>query len=87
MTWRIRNDELAFGSGEILVGNIYGNSLFPFRPQPVGEQGQVNRIFVPVFPLFFQRFQLIGQNAFAVVQQTPDQGAFAIVHAACRYKS
>jgi hypothetical protein len=40
-----------------------------------------------IFALLFQRFQLIYQDAFTVVQQAADQGAFSIINAAGCYKS
>ena len=42
MPGRVGNDKFAMWSGEIAVGDINGDSLFPLRAQPVGEQGKID---------------------------------------------
>jgi hypothetical protein len=53
-----------------------------FPPNPVTVSA-----LLFVLALFFNSFQLVGQNAFAIVQQTTDQCAFAIIYTTCGYKS
>ncbi len=38
---RVGQDEAAARRGEVAVGDVDGDALFPFGPQAVGQQGQV----------------------------------------------
>ena len=82
VTWRIGDDELASRCRKVAVGHIDGNTLFPFSAQSIGEQAQV-RVFEPFFAArAFDGLQLVFENALAVVEQAPDEGAFSVIHTA-----
>jgi hypothetical protein len=40
-----------------------------------------------ILALLFQGFQLVYQDAFAIVKKASDEGAFSIVHTTGGYKS
>ncbi len=81
VTGGVGDDELAFWGGKEAVGHIDGDALFAFRAQTIGQQGQVHDFISPFLAGFLHRFQLVFKNGFAVVEQSADQCAFAVVHA------
>ena len=42
MPRRVRQDEFALGRGEVAVGDVDGDALLAFRPQPVGQQRKID---------------------------------------------
>ena len=80
----IRDDELALLGIEEAIGDVDGNALFALCRKPVNQQGKVN--FLPLGALLlaviFQRGKLILEDHLGIVEQPPDQGRLAIVHAA-----
>ena len=87
MSRRVGNDELPLGGGKIAVGHINGDALFPFGPQTVGEQCQVDLLAAGAFTGTFDGLKLVLKNSFAVIQQTADEGALTVIHTACRGKT
>jgi len=83
MTRGVGNDEFTPRRRKIFVGDVDGNALFPFGAQAIREEGQVDPAVLFVAALPFECFQLVGQNAFAIVKEAADQGAFPVVDAAC----
>ena len=81
---RIGDDEFAFGRAEITVGDIDRDALFPLGGKTIHQQRQVD--VLALSPLFaavcFQRIQLILEDQLGVIQQSADQRALAVVHAA-----
>ena len=70
VTGRIRDDEFTFRRGEITVSHINGNTLLSLGGQAVGKAGEIGIL------TFRRRLvelgDLIGQQGFAIVQQTAD---------------
>ena len=67
-------DEFPYGCGKVPVGHINGDALLAFVLEPVSEQAEVNAFQAFSLGGFLDRFHLIDVNAFAVVEQTPNQG-------------
>ena len=80
MSWRIGNDEFAFGCGEITVGDVYGNTLFALGSKAVCQAGKIRRF--TVFSSAVEFVNLVGQQGFAVVEQAADEGGFAVIDTA-----
>ncbi|MNF59829.1 hypothetical protein D3C84_414280 [compost metagenome] len=84
MAWGIGNDKLAQFRGEKTVGHVDGNALFALGGQAVHQQREVQ--FATLGAVFFrvglQRFHLVFEEHFRIVEQASDQRALAIVHAA-----
>jgi hypothetical protein len=72
----IGNDELALGSGEVAVGHIDGDALFPLTAQAIGEQCQIK------LAAFGYAGDLIFVDTLGIVKQTADESGFTIVNAA-----
>jgi hypothetical protein len=87
MSGCIGDDELAAGCREIPVGDIDGDALFAFRPQSICQQGKVYLPVLTVPGTALNRFELVGEDAFAVVQEPADQGTLAVIHTSGRYES
>ena len=79
---RIANDKFARRRGEVSVSNIDRDALLALGQQAVRQQRQIDRFHAPAPRSRLDRRQLIRQQSLAVVEQTADQGALAIVHAA-----
>ena len=80
MTRGVGDDELAGLGRKVAIGHVNGDALFAFSFQTVGQQRQIDG---GASGTLFQRVQLVGQDGAAVKQQAANQGALAIVHAAC----
>ena len=87
MSRRVGNDEFTLWRGKIAVRHIDGDSLLTFGTESVGEQCKVNFFVSTTFRGSFNRFHLVFENRFAVVEQTPNQRAFTIVNTASRCKT
>ena len=75
----VGDDELAFGRGEVAVGDVDGDALLALRPQPVGQQGQVDRVVAPVQAGAADGLQLVLEDGLRVEEQPADQGGLAVV--------
>ena len=84
MARAIGHDELAFVGGKEAVGHIDGDALLAFGGQAVDQQREIHGFALGAVlgGIFFQRGQLVVEQALGVVQQAPDQGALAVVDAA-----
>ena len=82
MSWRVADDELAPGCGEIAIRHIDGDALLAFGLQAVREQRQVDRCHSALFASLGYGRELVFENGFRVVQQAADQRALAVVDAA-----
>ena len=80
----IRDDEFALFSGEEAVGNVDSDALFALRSKTIDQQGKIDflTLCAHAFGIGLQCLQLIFKDHFAVVQQAPNQGRFAVVHRA-----
>ena len=79
---RIGDDELPLGRGEIAVGDIDGDALFPLSSEAVGQQGEVDRSGGLVHRRFTHGGDLVLIDSLGIEQQPADQGGLAIVHTA-----
>ena len=68
--------------GEISVGHVDRDALFPFRAQAVGEQRQVGAVGTAVVTGARHRVELVFEDRLRVEQEPSDQGGFAVVDAA-----
>ncbi len=82
MPRRVADDELAPGRGEIAVGHVDGDALLALGLQAVGQQRQVDSGHAALLAGPGDRRELVLEDRFRVMQQTPDQRALAVVHAA-----
>src|SRR5439155_14941800 len=69
----VGDDELAFGGGEITVGNVDGDALFAFGAEAVGEVGQVDLAAAGDIGAAFERLDLVFHQRLRIVQQTADE--------------
>ena len=79
----IRDNEAAAWRGDEAIGDIDGDALFPLCLQPIDQQGQIDLLARRPVPAAVARQGdgLVVQDEPCVVQQTADQGRFAIIHA------
>ena len=76
----VGDDEFALRRREIAIRHVDRDALFAFGFQPVGQQRKVDGVADRALVLGARYgFQLVGEDALAVEQQTPDQRALAIV--------
>ena len=80
----VGDDELALVGVEVAVGHVDGDALLALGGQAIQQQGIVDPLALGAVAaaVGLQRGQLVIEQAPALVQQAPDQGALAIVHAA-----
>ncbi len=64
----VGNDEFPLGSGEVAVGNVDGDALFPLGPQAVGDQSQVGVVVAPVLGRLLHRRPLVFHHSLGVVE-------------------
>ena len=81
---RVGDNEGTFFGGEETIRDIDGDALFALRLQPVHQQREIDIIAVGAVlaAVAFQGGHLIVEQLLAVIQQPPDQGGFAVIHAA-----
>ena len=84
VTRRVGDDELALGRGEITISDIDSDALFALGSKAIGEQRKIDRARGLVDGRATNGSQLIFVDALGIVQQAPDEGGFAVVHAARR---
>ena len=84
MAWRISNDKFTFWRREITVSHINGDALLTLRLQTIHQQREIEFLTgsTDLLTVRMQRFQLIFIYLTGIVQQTADQGAFTVIHAA-----
>jgi len=80
----VGDDELAPFGAEEAIRDVDGDALLPLRGQAIDQQREIELAALGAVPaaVRFQRGDLVVQQQFGVVQQAPDQGALAVVHAA-----
>src|SRR5260370_24461919 len=78
----IGDDELALGGGKIPVSDIDGDALFPFRPQAIRQQREIERAGRLIYRRLARRRDLVLIDALRIVEQPPDQRGLAVIHAA-----
>ena len=81
---RVGDDELALLAGEEAVGDVDGDALLALGREPVDQQREVDAFALRAMLLAvrFQRGKLVVEDLLGVVEQPPDQGRLAVVHAA-----
>src|SRR4029077_2039525 len=60
-----------------------GDTLLPLRHKPVGKQREIHAVNPSAPRGSLHSGQLVFENGFGIVQQPPNRGTFAIIHAAC----
>ena len=81
MAGGIGDDELALGSREVAVGNVDGNTLLTLGLQAIHQQRQIH-LFASgagLLGVTGDGFHVIFIDHLGVMQQTPDQGALAVI--------
>ena len=80
----VGDDELALVGGEEAVGHIDGDALLALGGQAIDEQGEVDLVALgaELLRVGFDRSELVLEQHLRFIQQTPDEGALAVVHAA-----
>ena len=82
----VRNNKLPLRCRKIPVRHIDGDPLFTLCFQSICEQGKVYAFFTPSLRDFFDSIVLILENGFTVVQESADEGRFAVVDRSCGCK-
>ena len=84
MSGRIGDDELAPVGGEEAIRHVNRDALLAFGRQSVHEQREVDVVAARAAALRvgLQRRQLILEDGLAFVEEPPDEGRLAVVHAA-----
>ena len=83
----VREDEAAAVRGEVAVGDVDGDALFPLGAQAVGQQGEVDRLNTgcagpaeaAVRGGAGDGVELVGEDRLGVVQEPAHQGGLAVV--------
>ena len=83
----VREDEAAPVGGEVAVGDVDGDALFPLGAQAVGQQGQVDGLDTgragpaeaAVRGGAGDGVELVGEDRLGVVQEPAHQGGLAVV--------
>ena len=83
---RVGYDELAIRRGEVTICHVDGDPLLPLGTQAVSQQREVHVLVASLFARLLNRLPLVLKNRLAVVQQSPDERALAIIHAPCGRK-
>ncbi len=80
----VSDDELALVGGEIPVGHVNRDALFPLRLQAVHQKGEVQLLAgsTHLGAVGFQAGHVIFVDHLGVMEQAADQGALAVIHAA-----
>ena len=84
MARAVGHDELAPVGAEEAVGHVDGDALLALGGEAVHQQGEIQRAVLRAEApaVGVERGQLVLGDELGVVQQAPDQGALAVVHAA-----
>src|SRR5438552_3727172 len=78
MAGSVGQNKLPPGRTEVAVGDIDGDALFAFRPQAVGQKGQLQAL-ARGEP---HCMQLVFEDTLGIVEQATDERGLAIIHAA-----
>ena len=78
-----QGDVVPLSSGEDAMININRDALRALGAKAVGKQHKSHMRVAAALGAFFDREKLVFEDRFRVVEQTADERAFAVVHAAC----
>lgn len=81
MAGGVGDDEFPAWSGKVAIGNVYGDALFTFSAETIGEEREVHVGVSTLLATFLNSFELVFENSFGVVEKASDEGAFSVVHA------
>src|SRR5882724_1527824 len=89
MARRVGDDELAFVGGEEAIGDVDGNALLALGLQSVDQKREIDVIAggAELLGILFRRSQRVFEQQLGVIEQAPDQGGLAVVHAAAGEKA
>ena len=79
---RVGDDELASWCGKVSVGHVDGDALFALGTQADGKEAQVGVLEALLPARRFDGFELVFEDALAVVEESANEGALAVVDAA-----
>ena len=80
---RVGDDELALRRGEVAVGHVDGDALLALGAEAVGQQREVRRVVAARAVLAsLDGLELVLEDGLGIVEQPPDERAFAVVDAA-----
>ena len=84
----VGDDEFALVSGEKAISDVDGDALLALGLQPVDQQREVDILAggAEFLGILFQGGQSVFEQQFRIVQQTPNQGGFAVIDAAAGQK-
>ena len=80
----VGNDELPLGSGKVAIGDINRDPLFTFGTQSIGQQGEIDDGIPSFLARCLHCLELIFEDGLAVIEQSSNECAFAIIDASCR---
>ena len=84
---RVGDDEGARAAAEVAVGDVDGDALFALGDQPVGDEREVGGGGSAAPAGAFDSLESVDQQRPAVVEQTPDERALAVIDAAAGEKA
>ncbi len=79
---RVGDDEAPLRGREIAVGDVDRDALLALRPQPVGQQREVDEVVAHALARRLHLRELVAEHLLGVVEQPADQRALAVVHRA-----
>ena len=82
MTRGVGDDEFPLGGGKVAVGDVDGDALFPLGLETVGQQGEVDVFVAAATGGLLHGFELVLENGFGIVEQSPDEGGFTVIDGA-----
>ncbi len=80
----VGDDELALRRREVAVGHIDGDALLALGAEAVGEEGEIDVFVAALLRGRLDGLHLVFEGVLGVVEEAPDEGRFAVVHAARR---
>ena len=75
----VADDERARRCREVPIGNVDRDPLLAFRPQAVGDEGEVEAFLPTALRRRRDRVDLVVEQALRVVEEPPDERALAVV--------
>src|SRR5438445_10483083 len=81
MSRRIGNDELSCRRLEVAIGDVDGDALLAFGPQPVGKQREIYGTPGTIEAAAPHRRQLVFVYGLGIMQEQADEGGLAVIHA------
>ena len=87
MPRRVGDDVFARAGREIAICHVDGDALLALGLQTIGEQGQIHRFHATLLRCSGDGGEGVGEDGFGVEQESPNQGALAVIDAAAGEKA